>query len=218
MWKSPCRDPRFAFPGIFGGGACHDGWWCHGMSCHDGYVMAGVGWVFSQVKGREARPWKFHEKLLATDFPTVLACSSETRFSKIFRDFPWTYTLKVWMLIFFGFSKFDLICWGCPGSNPSSPFEETKSQLQASGESEGWKDERMNDITCHLRTQEPFEWILNIFWLQFCKTHLVVRQWYVLQWLKHWKRTSSQLKDSCLRLWTPGHKALMIKRIIKQFV
>ena len=22
-------------------------------------VMAGVGWVFSQVKGREARPWKF---------------------------------------------------------------------------------------------------------------------------------------------------------------
>ena len=42
----------------------------------------------------------------------------------------------------FGFSKFDLICWGCPaGSNPSSPFEETKSQLQASGKSGGWKDE-----------------------------------------------------------------------------
>ena len=60
------------------------------------------------------------------------------------------------------------------------------------------------------------QWIIYIY--KYSETnsarHEAVIQWYVL----HWKRTFSQLKDLCLSIWTPGHKALMIKWIVEQFL
>ena len=46
---------------------------------------------------------------------------------------------------------------------------------------------------CHLsrRMQERFEWIRNIFWHYFWKTHLVVIQWYALQWFEHPNNTAA---------------------------
>ena len=77
-------------------------------------MMAGANLRFRAVNdGKSPNFWQgiFH------DFPTVLACSSSSdfpRFSEIFQDFPWTYTLKVWMLIFLIYIKqFDLFMATC---------------------------------------------------------------------------------------------------------
>ena len=134
------------------------------------------------------------------------------------------FALKVQMLIFAYRFQVRWFSLRLSGSNPV-PLKKRKmsSRLLAKV-----KDERMNDITCHLRMQEPFEWIVNelhkylnkhIFWhiltmvLQdtsgftvVCTSEIEPLKWHIFNW------------SLCLWIWTPRQKALMTKRIIRQFV
>ena len=136
---------------------------------------------------------------------------------------PWKLTWQ-WKITFFkwlGFSRchlgfrffsFDLLRLSFLrlfGSNPSSPERKSADQIALA--------KIQDDIMCHLnrRMREPFEWILNILTLILQDTPggNTVTCTSVIQTLK-----THIFTDSCLWIWTPRHKALMIKRIIKQFV